>query len=271
MFERFTNNARRTLVLAQENSRLLQNGFISPAHVILGVLHEDGLGAQALTQAGFSNDPIYAILDRGYPKIGNVAGTRMHIPFTESCKEMLELSLREALQLGHNYIGPEHMVLAWIRLFERKDSANFCDEASTQILATSGKTTQEIRSIVIEVLSRYQPASTERNRVQRVDPHEDFSIDVEIPYMLQESVIDSQKRLLSFLMASDEDSGIDTSLSEIAKKLGHMQAHVSLQKSEMLAFCTWYGTCLSHLVPTGHPFQRLYEIFMSTLHPGLYR
>ena len=113
MFERFTNRARHAVVLAQEEARRLQHNYIGTEHVLLGLLGEpDGL-ASALEGVGMSLEAarheVTAIVGAG---TASVSG---HIPFTPRAKKTLELSLREALQLHHNYIGTEHILLGLIR------------------------------------------------------------------------------------------------------------------------------------------------------------
>ena len=115
MFERFTDRARRVIVLSQEEARLLDHNYIGTEHILLGLVHEgEGVAARALRVA--QRQP------RGRPAAGR--GDRRpgrrprpygHIPFTPRAKKVLELSLREALQLGHNYIGTEHILLGLVR------------------------------------------------------------------------------------------------------------------------------------------------------------
>src|SRR5215831_17810506 len=108
MFERFTDRARRSVVLAQEESRLLRHNYIGCEHILLGVLSAGGSpGATALAETGFELEAVRARITPG-PADQQVAG---HIPFTPTAKKTLELSLREALRLDHNYIGAEHIVL----------------------------------------------------------------------------------------------------------------------------------------------------------------
>ena len=110
MFERFTDRARRVLVLAQEEARLLNHSFIGTEHILLGLIHEgEGVAAKALESLGIS---LEAVREKVEETIGP-AGTAPtgSPPFTPRAKKVLELSLREALQLGHNYIGTEHMLL----------------------------------------------------------------------------------------------------------------------------------------------------------------
>jgi ATP-dependent Clp protease ATP-binding subunit ClpC len=114
LFERFTDRARRVLVLAQEEARLLNHSFIGTEHILLGLIHEgEGVAAKALESLGIS---LEAVREKVEETIGP-AGTAPtgSPPFTPRAKKVLELSLREALQLGHNYIGTEHMLLGLVR------------------------------------------------------------------------------------------------------------------------------------------------------------
>ncbi len=115
MFERFTERARRVVVLAQDEARMLNHNYIGTEHILLGLIHEGhGLAAKALESLGISlavvRQQVEEIIGRGQqePPSG-------HIPFTPRAKKVLELSLREALQLGHTYIGTEHILLGLIR------------------------------------------------------------------------------------------------------------------------------------------------------------
>src|SRR5438046_6760634 len=110
MFERFTDRARRVVVLAQEEARMLDHNYIGTEHILLGLIREgEGVAAKALESLGISQEAVRQqveeIIGRGqYTPSG-------HIPITPRAKKVLELSLREALQLGHNYIGTEHILL----------------------------------------------------------------------------------------------------------------------------------------------------------------
>jgi ATP-dependent Clp protease ATP-binding subunit ClpA len=114
MFERFTNRARHVVVLAQEEARLLQHNYIGTEHILLGLLGEpEGIAAKALDRFGMTRDATREEV-RGIVGIGTTAPSG-HIPFTPRAKKTLELALREALQLHHNYIGTEHILLGVIR------------------------------------------------------------------------------------------------------------------------------------------------------------
>jgi len=114
MFERFTQRARRVVVLAQEEARLLNHNYIGTEHILLGLIREgEGVAAKALESLGISLDAVRQQVERIIGQ-GQQAPSG-HIPFTPRAKKVLELSLREAQQLGHNYIGTEHILLGLIR------------------------------------------------------------------------------------------------------------------------------------------------------------
>jgi ATP-dependent Clp protease ATP-binding subunit ClpC len=114
MFERFTDRARQVVVLAQEEARMLNHGYIGTEHILLGLIREgEGVAARALESLGISleavRQQVEKIIGRGQQAPSG------HIPFTPRAKKVLELSLREAKALGHNYIGTEHILLGLIR------------------------------------------------------------------------------------------------------------------------------------------------------------
>jgi ATP-dependent Clp protease ATP-binding subunit ClpC len=114
MFERFTDRARRVVVLAQEEARMLNHNYIGTEHILLGLIHEgEGVAAKALESLGIALEAVRQQVEEIIGQ-GQQAPSG-HIPFTPRAKKVLELSLREALQLGHNYIGTEHILLGLIR------------------------------------------------------------------------------------------------------------------------------------------------------------
>jgi ATP-dependent Clp protease ATP-binding subunit ClpC len=146
LFERFTDRARRVLVLAQEEARQLNHSFIGTEHILLGLIHEgEGLAAKALEQMNIS---LEAVRDKVEETIGPAgAAPTGSPPFTPRAKKVLELSLREALQLGHNYIGTEHMLLGLVREGEG---------VAAQVLQSLGADLSRVRQQVIQLLSGYQ-------------------------------------------------------------------------------------------------------------------
>jgi hypothetical protein len=140
MFERFTDRARRVVVLAQEEARMLSHNYIGTEHILLGLIHEgDGVAARALEGLGVRPD---AVRDR----IEYIVGTGEHapsghIPFTPRAKKVLELSLREAIQLGHNHIGTEHILLG---LMSEGEGVAY------QVLTELGLTSAKVRKAVIQ-------------------------------------------------------------------------------------------------------------------------
>ncbi len=146
LFERFTDRARRVLVLAQEEARLLNHSFIGTEHILLGLIHEgEGLAAKALESLGIS---LEAVREKVEETIGPAGSAPTGSPpFTPRAKKVLELSLREALQLGHNYIGTEHMLLGLVREGEG---------VAAQVLVSLGADLPRVRQQVIQLLSGYQ-------------------------------------------------------------------------------------------------------------------
>ncbi len=145
MFERFTEKARRVVVYAQEEARMLNQNYIGTEHLLLGLIREqDGIAAKALESLSISLEDVHQqveeLIGRGtYVPTG-------HIPFTPRAKKVLELSLREALQLGHNYIGTEHVLLGLIRESEG---------VAAQVLLNLGADYEKVRSAIMQLLSGY--------------------------------------------------------------------------------------------------------------------
>src|SRR5436305_5862252 len=146
MFERFTDRARRVVVLAQEEARMLNHNYIGTEHILLGLIHEgEGVAAKALESLGIAlegvRQQVEEIIGQGQQAPSG------HIPFTPRAKKVLELSLREALQLGHNYIGTEHILLGLIREGEG---------VAAQVLVKLGADLNRVRQQVLQLLSGYQ-------------------------------------------------------------------------------------------------------------------
>jgi ATP-dependent Clp protease ATP-binding subunit ClpC len=142
MFQRFTDRARRVVVLAQDEARMLGHNYIGTEHILLGLIHEgDGVAAKALTAMGIgleaTRQQVEEIIGRGQ------GASEGHIPFTPRAKKVLELSLREALQLGHDYIGTEHILLGLIREG---------DGVAAQVLVGFGADLNRVRQQVIQLL-----------------------------------------------------------------------------------------------------------------------
>src|SRR5687767_15494285 len=145
MFERFTDRARRVVVLAQEEARMLNHNYIGTEHILLGLIHEgEGVAAKALESLNISLEAVRQQVEEIIGQ-GQSAPTG-HIPFTPRAKKVLELSLREALQLGHNYIGTEHILLGLIREGEG---------VAAQVLQKLGADLNRVRQTVIQLLSGY--------------------------------------------------------------------------------------------------------------------
>jgi len=143
MFERFTDRARRVLVLAQEEARLLNHNFIGTEHILLGLIHEgEGVAAQTLESLGISLDAAREKVEEAIGPAGSVPTDAP--PFTPRAKKVLELSLREALQLGHNYIGTEHILLGLVREG---------DGMAARVLVSLGADLSRVRPQVLQLLS----------------------------------------------------------------------------------------------------------------------
>ena len=146
MFEKFTDKARRVVVLAQEEAKLLNHNYIGTEHILLGLIHEgEGVAAKALEALGINLEQVREQVQEIIGQ-GQQAPTG-HIPFTPRAKKVLELSLREALQLGHSYIGTEHLLLGLIREGEG---------VAAQVLTKLGADTNKVRQQVIQLLSGFQ-------------------------------------------------------------------------------------------------------------------
>jgi ATP-dependent Clp protease ATP-binding subunit ClpC len=144
MFERFTDRARRVIVDAQNEARSLSHSYIGPEHILLGLINEgDGVGAKALEAMQISTDTVRGRIEEIAGR-GQVPPSTGHIPFTPRAKKVLELSLREALQLGHNYIGTEHILLGLI---------HEGDGVAAQVLVGLGVELDRTRQLVIQILT----------------------------------------------------------------------------------------------------------------------
>jgi ATP-dependent Clp protease ATP-binding subunit ClpC len=151
LFERFTDRARRVIVLAQEAAKGLGHNYLGTEHILLGVIREgDGIGAQVLNEAGFTSEKALAKITEIVP--AGDAVIKGPIPFTPRAKKAIEMALREALQLGHNYIGTEHLLLGLIREGET---------AASEILASENIDIDLARKAILEKLD--EAARSEAN------------------------------------------------------------------------------------------------------------
>jgi prophage maintenance system killer protein len=159
MFQRFTDRARRVVVLAQEEARLLRHNSVGTEHILLGLLHEgDGVAARALESLGISRETARQQIEEIIGQGRQVPDG--HIPFTARAKKMLELSLREALALGHNYVGTEHLLLAMLH----EDQG-----VAAQVLTGSGIGRAQVRERVLDLLI---------TECERKDPHARVAADL---------------------------------------------------------------------------------------------
>ena len=142
MFKRFTDRARRVVVLAQEEARMLNHNYVGTEHILLGLIHEgEGVAAKALESLGISLEAVRAQVEEIIGQGQQIPSG--HIPFTPRAKKVMELSLREALQLGHDYIGTEHILLGLIREG---------DGVAAQVLIRLGADLERVRQQVIVLL-----------------------------------------------------------------------------------------------------------------------
>jgi hypothetical protein len=162
MFERFTDRARRVVVLAQEEARLLKHNYVGTEHLLLGLIHEGkGVAAGALESLGIGLETVRheveAVIGEGQEAPSG------HIPFTPRAKKALELSLREALELSHDYIGTEHILLGLIREG---------DGVAAQVLVRLGADLDRVRQQVIDLLAAHKARTEEAEQAVSSEPAE---------------------------------------------------------------------------------------------------
>jgi Clp amino terminal domain, pathogenicity island component/UvrB/uvrC motif len=165
MFERFTERARRAVVLAQEEARKLDHGYIGTEHLLLGLIHEgEGVAARALESLGIS---LKTVREQVVARVGlGQQPPSGHIPFTKRAKQVLELSLRESRELGHGYIGTEHILLAIVR------EGN---GVAAQVLTGLGASLDRVRQQVIELLRGHASEGQRSGPAGDVQPDDDFA------------------------------------------------------------------------------------------------
>ncbi len=229
MFERFTDRARRVVVLAQEEARLLGHNFIGTEHILLGLIHEgEGVAATALESLGIG---LEAVRERVTEIVG--VGTKAqagHIPFTPRAKKVLELSLREALQLGHNYIGTEHILLGLIREGEG---------VAAQVLVSMGADLNRVRLQVITLVHPSAGAQAgppgEEARLAGPLPAAPSRRELVLMSGIRQRMSALEARLA--LLESRAGTGPDSSEldKEIAKVRGERQSAANLQDYENAA------------------------------------
>lgn len=175
-FERFTDGARRVLVLAQEEACLLNHSFIGTEHILLGLLSEgEGLAAKVLDSLDISLEVVREKVEETIGPAGSAPTG--YPPFTPRAKKVLELSLREALQLGHNHISTEHMLLGLVREGEG---------VASQVLVNLGADLSRVRQQVMLLLSGYQVESTVgAEAVSRTDPGTPHDLAISDALMIQ--------------------------------------------------------------------------------------
>jgi Clp amino terminal domain, pathogenicity island component len=217
MFERFTDRARRVVVLAQEEARMLNHNYIGTEHILLGLIHEgEGVAAKALESLGISLDAVRQQVEEIIGQ-GQEAPSG-HIPFTPRAKQVLELSRREAEQLRHNYIGTEHILLGLVREG---------DGVAAQVLVRLGAELNLVRHQVIQLLAQHpakEPAPT-RSAAQ----------ELRLPPGVQARLEEVERRLAA--IEQRVGTGPDTSDldQQIDRVRGERQDAVGAQKYEQAA------------------------------------
>lgn len=165
MFERFTERARHAVVLSQDEARRRKHHMIEPVHLLVGISREEeGIGAKALVEAGLlaAADAVTAIWPDGEAEV-----MQSQMPFTGGAKRVLEIALREALSLGHNYIGTEHVLLGLLRCEDRVVARVFQD---------CGVEPGSVRAAVLRLLGAEAPASSGRSAQVIVTVKQDRSV-----------------------------------------------------------------------------------------------
>ena len=186
MFERFTDRARRVVVLAQEEARMLNHNYIGTEHLLLGLIHEgEGIGARALESLGVT---LNAVREQVQDIVGpGPQAPNGHIPFTPRAKKVLELSMREAIQLNHGYIGTEHILLGMVRANEG---------VANQVLVKLGAEPAAVRQAVMDFSNSYA------NGVQVVIVKEDSPIQT-VDDLANANMIGCQMGTTGYIFCSD--------------------------------------------------------------------
>ena len=223
MFERFTDRARQAVVLAQEEARLLQHNYIGTEHILLGLIHlGDGIAAQALSRFGLTLDAARLAVHEQVGA-GQQESPPGHIPFTPRSKKILELSLRESLSLGHNYIGTEHILLGLIRVSEG---------IGAQVVAAHapGNDLNAVRAAVIDLLPRVGsgPAGPPEPATKNMTPAADAALDA-AARLAGAAPLGSHHLLLGAL--ADPDSVVSRSLASLELDVDDLRA--TLQSADV--------------------------------------
>lgn len=213
MFERFTDRSRRVLVLAQEETRRLNTSFIGTEHLLLALIDErEGVAATVLDAVGITHDAVFAkvseIVDPG--EVNSDTPPSGSPPFTPRSKKVLELALREALQLGHSYIGTEHILLGLVREGEG---------VGAQAIVALGHDLGSIRAAVIKALGAAAAvAPRQRNQGREVPP-----VDQTMVYQLRQEIArlrDVNQRLrMAISVLADQDMPLAMALRKALEEL----------------------------------------------------
>jgi ATP-dependent Clp protease ATP-binding subunit ClpC len=193
VFERFTERARRTLTLAQEEARLLNHGFIGTEHILLGLMVEgSGIGATALTSMGISYEDARREVEKAIGFAG--APTTGSPPFTPRAKKVLELSLREALAMNHSYIGTEHILLGLIREGEG---------VAANVLMILGADLTRVRGEILKLLSGHQGTREASETHPHVSGVASIHAEPACPHCRAEITVDARFRRIAVSSESD--------------------------------------------------------------------
>jgi ATP-dependent Clp protease ATP-binding subunit ClpA len=226
MFERFTDRARRVVVLAQEEARLLNHDYIGTEHILLGLINEtEGVAAAALESLGVSLEGARVQVEE-LARRGDKPATG-HIPFTPRAKKALELSLREALRLGHNYIGTEHILLGLI---------HEGTGVGAQVVTKLGATLEGVREEVIRLLQ------SEVVRTEEIDEPSQFSLSSkgrtalaladEFAAKTGQGLIQPAHLLMGLIALSASDPIVRKMLEELGINFGEVQRRMEELSSE---------------------------------------
>lgn len=251
MFERFNDGALRVVVLAQEESRLLNHNYIGTEHILLGLIHQgEGIAAQVLKSLGVELDQVRLEIE----EIIGVGGSAPsgHIPFTPRGRKVLELALREALQLGHNYIDTEHILLGLVREGEG---------VGAQVLTKLGVELSRVRQVVVQLLQtasnsadrplpREVPAPVQR--YHRLDPS--LVITIELPWHDRQATYARYNLLRSALGPVDPIDGLINEIHQIPEDESSFMTTVGMARRAHTWIEALYGI---HRVKVGHPFTQL--------------
>jgi ATP-dependent Clp protease ATP-binding subunit ClpA len=237
MFERFTDRARRVVVLAQEEARLLNHDYIGTEHLLLGLVAEgQGVAAKALESLGIRLEALRSQVEEVIGR-GQRAPSG-HIPFTPRAKKVLELSLRESQQLGHNHIGTEHILLGLVREGEG---------VAAQVLVKLGADLPRVRQVVIQLLSGYAGGPEEalgtrlvpdelrevEEQLAQVREQKEAAIDAE-DFDRAAALRDAEEELLAGLAEREREWTAGVDLAAVVQEVQRLHGEVQRLRVDVL-------------------------------------